>query len=351
MRDILNIPVSDSSSVGESRRLAASVCRLLNFSETDTGRISIIVTEMAGNLVKHASGGELLIRSLECDGEAGIEILSVDHGPGMANPLRSLQDGVSTAGSLGTGLGAIMRMSSLFDIFSAPEKGAVIMSRCWRSGFSGNHDPRPMEVGAVCIPMVYEDPCGDCWAAGQTLRRTLLLVCDGLGHGIAAAEASGRAKTIFKNHSNRLLREIVEEIHSGLKSTRGAALAVLEIDHINPLIRYCSIGNISIRIINGNVEKNLVSQNGIVGHVIENIREFIYPWDSSGLIVAHSDGLSAKWWLANYPGLITRHPSVIAAVLYRDFKRENDDMTVLVAKKAEPKTGRSLMEYQEGYES
>jgi hypothetical protein len=49
-------------------------------------------------------------------------------------------------------------------------------------------------------------------------------------------------------------------------------------------------------------------------------------------LVLHSDGLGTRWNLNAYPGLSAHHPSLIAGVLYRDFKRGTDDVTVLVAK-------------------
>jgi hypothetical protein len=51
------------------------------------------------------------------------------------------------------------------------------------------------------------------------------------------------------------------------------------------------------------------------------------------LLVMHSDGLATHWNLDQYPGLVGRRPSLIAGVLYRDFARGRDDVTVVVAKK------------------
>ena len=48
----------------------------------------------------------------------------------------------------------------------------------------------------------------------------------------------------------------------------------------------------------------------------------------------HSDGLTTHWTLERLPGLAARHPSLIAGVLYRDFKRGRDDVTVVVARGA-----------------
>jgi hypothetical protein len=62
--------------------------------------------------------------------------------------------------------------------------------------------------------------------------------------------------------------------------------------------------------------------------------EFTYPWTSTSLVVLSSDGLVSHWSLDAYPGIASRDASLIAAVLYRDFTRERDDATVVVAKRA-----------------
>ncbi len=333
MQDILRLMIEDHSQVGEARRRALPLCRALGFSEVDSGKVSLLVTEAATNLVKHAGGGELLIRTLECGGVTGLELLALDKGPGMANPSRSRQDGVSTAGSPGTGLGALVRTSSLFDLYSGPGKGTVVLCRYWAGRLPEPLAEHPLAVGAVCLPMHDDDPCGDGWAMEQRGPKSSILVCDGLGHGFDAAAASREAERLFRSHQGNPPQPMVEILHGGLRSTRGAALAVLELDHAAGTLRYCGIGNIAARVVTEEREKNLVSHNGTAGHEMRKLQEFAYPWDDSGVLVMHSDGMATGWRLSDYPGLVTRHPSVIAAVLYRDYRRGRDDVTVLVGRK------------------
>ncbi|MCP5916812.1 anti-sigma regulatory factor, partial [Klebsiella pneumoniae] len=75
----------------------------LGFDETLTGKISIVVTELATNIVKHAVSGEIIL----IEGDQTLHILAIDRGPGMKNFENSLQDGTSTGGTAGNGLGAI----------------------------------------------------------------------------------------------------------------------------------------------------------------------------------------------------------------------------------------------------
>ena len=80
----------------------------------------------------------------------------------------------------------------------------------------------------------------------------------------------------------------------------------------------------------GSHSRSLVSMNGTPGHRIGTLQEFIYPLPPGALLLMHSDGLSTRSAMSDYPGLASRDPSLIAGVLYRDFSRKRDDATVLV---------------------
>ena len=67
-------------------------------------------------------------------------------------------------------------------------------------------------------------------------------------------------------------------------------------------------------------------------HTAARIQEFHYPVPSGAIVVMFSDGLATQWDLKAYPGLQQRSASVIAGVLYRDFSRRRDDVTVVVAR-------------------
>jgi hypothetical protein len=67
-----------------------------------------------------------------------------------------------------------------------------------------------------------------------------------------------------------------------------------------------------------------------MGHEVRKIQEFTYPWRDGSTMVLHTDGLSRRWDFSSYPGLLARHPTLAAGVLYRDFKRERDDATAVV---------------------
>jgi hypothetical protein len=158
------------------------------------------------------------------------------------------------------------------------------------------------------------------------------MVADGLGHGPEAAKASNTAVDLLAISPALAPMALIQVAHDSLHSTRGAAVAVAELDLERSLVKFAGIGNIAGTIFAADKSRHLASYNGTVGHEMRKIQEFTYPWSADALLVLHSDGLGTHWDLDAYPGLAARHPSLIAGVLYRDFNRGRDDVTVLVAK-------------------
>ncbi|MFC6478197.1 SpoIIE family protein phosphatase [Pseudomonas asuensis] len=160
------------------------------------------------------------------------------------------------------------------------------------------------------------------------------MVCDGLGHGVQAREASAKAREIFLSHPSSIpLTELMERIHRALMSTRGAALAFTEILPEQGTVNFCGVGNIAGTLI-ADRPRSMVSANGTVGYKIGRVQSFSYPWDESSVLVMSSDGINSRVNLAGYTGLLGKHPAVTAAVIHRDFKRSTDDATVLVIRHA-----------------
>jgi anti-sigma regulatory factor (Ser/Thr protein kinase) len=322
--------VSENSQRGEARRAAAAAAHALGFDEETAGRIALVVSELAGNLVKHVpGGGELLLRSVARDGGLAIEIVTVDQGPGLGDDQRALRDGFSTAGSSGTGLGAVARLSDRFDLYTSPGQGTALVSRIWR-------DDPPTEpavaVGAVCAAMVGERVPGDACSVVDLGGRTRLLLADGLGHGAQAEVAASKAIAVFESDQRTTIGVLLDNIHRALRPTRGAAVSIAEIDPERHSLQYVGIGNISGTIQSRDGVRSLVSHNGIVGHTIRRIQEFSYEFPAGSLAVLHSDGLKSRWTLDGYAGLTRKDPTLVAAVLFRDYQRGRDDVTAMVAR-------------------
>jgi anti-sigma regulatory factor (Ser/Thr protein kinase) len=306
----------------------------LGLSETVRGQLAIISTELGNNLIKHTQGkgGRLVFRPLGPEEGGGLELLSLDQGPGMADVARCLEDGYSTAGSPGTGLGAVSRLSGVFDVHSIPGAGTAILSRVLaQAGPPPEQSDDAFEVGTLCLPIQGETVSGD--AVEVRLRAGLrkMIVADGLGHGPQACHAAQEATRSFRDNPFLSSAELIQAVHQALRSTRGAAVAVAHIDTDSGLVHYSGLGNISGMVFSSTgLLRRMVSHNGTAGLQIRKVQEFTYPWDRDSVLIMHSDGLTSQWSLEKYPGLMTRHPALIAGVLFRDFSRGRDDVSVLV---------------------
>jgi anti-sigma regulatory factor (Ser/Thr protein kinase) len=327
------VAIDDSSQIGEARRTAMAIATASGLTETDAGKLALIATEAATNISKHATRGEIILRSTARNGIRAVDLIAIDSGPGIANVERALGDGYSTAGSSGHGLGAMSRLATRFDLFTVSGGGTVLYARIEAEVRPAPERPA-FDVGVVRVAKHGESECGDDWGIVMENGRVSLAVADGLGHGEAAAEASRRAVAIAADHPSDHPAAVVTAMHAGLRATRGAAVAVAELTLSDGAVRYSGLGNISAAITGATGARSLVSHNGIAGHEMRKVQEFLYDWPEDSLLVMHSDGLSARWDLSRYPGLASRHPSVVAGVLYRDFSRGRDDALVVVVRAA-----------------
>ena len=324
-------PVRDVSQVGEARRAAMSMARTRGGDEVACGNAGIVATELATNLVRHGGGGEIALRWRAR--RNALEILATDRGAGMADVDRCMEDGFSTGGSPGTGLGAVRRLSDEFDVFSQPGKGSAVLSRVALA-------PRPeppaaglrLRWGAHCVPVRGETECGDTFRVAMEETRASLLVADGLGHGPAAAAASRAVAEVFERAPFDAPARMLETMHREVSTTRGAAVAVMHLDYASGAVQFAGVGNIAGSLVANGVGRGMMSHNGTVGAMLRKSQAFDYVLPRGGVVVLHSDGLQSRWSLDAYPGLARRDPAMVAAVLARDFTRGSDDVTVLVAR-------------------
>jgi anti-sigma regulatory factor (Ser/Thr protein kinase) len=320
------VRMSDGSRVAEARRKALDLGTRAGLDEVQCGRLALAVTELATNLVKHARDGEIVLADLGSGPGRGVRAIGIDRGPGVADLARALDDGYSTAGSPGTGLGAMKRSVDRFEMSSTPGVGTIVMLEV---------RPRPAEtggyeIGAVSVPRRGEDVCGDGWAS-RSDGMLQVMVVDGLGHGALAHDVAVSATQTFATRSGTPQRTI-EELHGVLRAGRGAAVAIAEIDREAGSLRYCGVGNIVGAIVRGDHMRHLVSHGGTVGHVLTRTHPFDYPWSDDALLVLHSDGVAPRWRLD--PALRAQPAAMIAAAIYRDHARGNDDATVVVVRRA-----------------
>lgn len=318
------------SEIGVVRRAGNLMAQSQGFSELRAGELALVITEAATNISKHAQQGTIYLRMVSRGSRKGIEMLAVDKGPGMVDLPHNMQDGRSSTGTYGVGLGTIQRLSSELEIYTAPGKGCVLMALVWDDVTT--LESTDWQVGAMCIPLPSEDVCGDGWANGQDEQLLNILLADGLGHGPEAAIASNLATNALNHYPQALPARMMQHCHDALRGSRGAAVAIAQINTDTDEIRFAGVGNIAASFYHHDKRQHLISSNGIVGSNLPRVREYPAAWQPDSTLILHSDGITTHWDLEQYPGLKHSHPSLIAAVLFRDFCRGRDDGTVVVVK-------------------
>lgn len=328
-REQIAVPISENTHVSEARRSAVRLAQDLGFDQASEGNLAIVATELARNVLLHGGGGETVLQPVERTDTPAVDVIALDKGRGIGNMSLALQDGYSSAGTPGTGFGAVQRLTSKYAAYTISGHGTAILARVHAGGKREFAWP---DIGSVCVPIAGEALSGDAWDYHDDSARRIVMVADGLGHGVGASDAAQEALAAFRANVQRHPEEMIAAAHGRLQKTRGAAVAVAEIDFERQVVRYSGIGNIASAIVGAGKTRSMISHNGIVGHQVSKIQEFTFPWEPNAMLIMYSDGINSRCSLEHYPGLAAKPAALIAGVLYRDFKRGRDDATVVISK-------------------
>ncbi|MDX3517646.1 ATP-binding SpoIIE family protein phosphatase [Streptomyces scabiei] len=352
MPRVWEVPVHDSTRVRDARVAAEAAAARAGLDADRAAGCALVATELATNLLKHAGGGLILLEVVSrpaperADGAAPlVQIVAIDHGPGVRDVAGALRDGYSTTSSLGAGLGTCRRVADDFDLHSTVGRGTIAMARLGaRAAHRGGPAPSPatdVRAGGVNVPFAGAEFSGDAWAWVREGDLTTVMLADGLGHGVAAARASSAAVEQLYRAPRLAPAQLLRRLEGALRDTRGAAVAVAQLDSAAGSLRFSGIGNIGARLRTGAQWQPLLSRPGIVGaHRAAHLPEHTAPWGKDCLLVLHSDGLPSRWSpgpAAHSPSL---DPAVIAAVIVRDASSParpvRDDTTVAVLSPSPP---------------
>lgn len=296
--------------------------------------IDIVVAEITSNLNKYGKDGELLVMVYTDEKQSYLEIIAIDHGPGMSDPLRMIEDGVSTSGTLGQGLGAIKRLSDCFELYSMRNWGTILLSRIFSKPAPAVKSKGLPVFRYLVVPKPGEEVSGDGCLIYEQDNLVKVLVGDGLGHGKEANKAVNTAGEAFKESRGSLPSDIIKDIHAHVKKTRGLVGVVAVFDKVKKNGLLCGIGNIATKSFSASQAKNHVSYNGIIGmNIPGSIKDQdIITGDVNQYIVMCSDGIRSQWEPTKFPGILKHDLTILAAAIYKDFARKTDDMSVVVGK-------------------
>jgi len=301
-------------------------------SPSRINELDLIVAEMTSNLFKYSDDGELLLGVFQNGGSPYIELISIDNGPGMINPAKMMQDGMSTSNTLGHGLGSMKRLSDTFELYSQIGWGTIVLSRVY-------NDPEKAKVknDLIIRPIVVFKPgektSGDGFTYKKTDKYIKMMLADGLGHGPEANLAINEAANAFKVFPDYSPTQTLRFIHSAIKKTRGAVINIICYDFQRKVWTTAGVGNIAVRMSGPVNFKNHMSYNGIVGHNIPNtMNDQEYVAEEYNQAMLCSDGIKTRIDMARYPMMYKYDTSILAAAIYKDHARRTDDMSVVIAK-------------------
>ncbi len=304
------------------------------FSTSRVGIIDIAVSELTSNIIKHATKGELLYRfSIENEKKV-FEILCIDSGPGIKDINHAMKDGVSTTKTLGQGLGALERLSNLFQIYSIVKWGTVCYCKIHADPHIAFLDSAPVKFKALNIAKPGQTVSGDGFQVSVNNDYTKIFMGDGLGHGKEAHYAVQLAITNFKMCLDYDPVTIIKHIHDTVKKSRGLVGTVVIVDHRLKKWKICGVGNIATKIYDGVLNaKTYISYNGIIGlNVPVTLKNHELELGKQQCLIMASDGIKTRWDLAQFPAILRYDPLMLAAVIYKESARKNDDMSILIAR-------------------
>jgi hypothetical protein len=269
------------------------------------------------------------------ENDSRFEILCIDKGPGMTDVPRMMKDGISTTNTLGQGLGAIERLSNVSQVYSIPGWGTIVyaLATTEPAKYVARSAGLEIDIRALCISKPREVVSGD----GHRIRRmgaqVRIFFGDGLGHGEHAKEAVDTAGAAFLACEEDDPTAIIRLIHEQVRRTRGLVATVAIGDLKKGEWSICGIGNILTRLFSGVTYRNYMSYNGTVGlNVPNSLKASIYKMEKNQHLVMCSDGIRTRWDLNRYPSIFKYDNTLMAAALYSDFTRGNDDASILIAK-------------------
>ncbi|MCR4301528.1 MAG: SpoIIE family protein phosphatase [Sulfuricaulis sp.] len=305
-----------------------AVSRRMGFSDIKREHMELVCNEMVTNLNKFAEGNGLVqIWESGCPAPA-LDLFAFDYGKGILNVQSAIQDGYTTAGTMGKGLGAIQRLSDQSEIYSLPVEhakdsdwhGTAVWSRFHR----GDTDPEYFHDLGV-YARAYQDSSfnGDLIQVRAGESKTRWLHMDGLGHGREAAEVVEGIGLFLDSETP--VDGLMQRLSTKLQGTRGAVAMICEVDNISRNMTICGVGDMVAYLISRGEKKAISFSPGVLGHTHRSLETFSYDFPDQALLITASDGLRRSMTLRSFPDLWRLHPQLIALVLGQVVGRYNDD--------------------------
>ncbi|HWP82857.1 MAG TPA: anti-sigma regulatory factor [Bacteroidota bacterium] len=131
MADEIIIPIRSDLDIIQARQQGRTIAAEVGFNGSDLTVIATAISELARNILKYASVGEIIICPIHQSSRQGIMVVAKDEGPGIVDISQALRDGYTTSQGLGLGLPGTRRLMDEFDIVSVVGKGTTVTVKKW----------------------------------------------------------------------------------------------------------------------------------------------------------------------------------------------------------------------------
>lgn len=123
--------LQDEDDIMHVRASVKRVVSLLNYSLLNQTKVVTAASELARNIIEHGKGGEAIIQIVNENDRTGVRMIYSDTGPGIPDIDKAMEDGYTTGGGMGLGLGGAKRLMDEFEIKSSVETGTEISVTKW----------------------------------------------------------------------------------------------------------------------------------------------------------------------------------------------------------------------------
>jgi anti-sigma regulatory factor (Ser/Thr protein kinase) len=326
------VEIRHPANVVAARMGSKALAESIGFDPAACEEIALAMTELATNLIKHAHGGTLTLTPLADGGRVGLEMESRDSGPGIADVELALADRFSTAGTRGTGLGAVNRLMDELDITSDRGRGTRIACRKWVRQYPIRIRPCPLAFGVATRPRQPGEDNGDAFVVKQWAESALVGVIDGLGHGPFAHCAAQAARQYVESHFDLPLDQIFRGVGRACRATRGVVMVLARFDWGRGQMAFASVGNIEARVFPSSELFSFAIRRGVIGLNAPNPVVTEHPWPLGNVLILHSDGLRTHWSWNDFPDVAEQPAQSLAQEFLRLLAKKEDDATVIVVR-------------------
>ena len=129
--DEVRVPISGDPDIVAARSAARELAQRLGLSGADLTVLATAVSEIARNIVRFTSGGEVVVELLRRP-RPGVRVVARDTGPGIPDLDQALTDGFTTCGGLGLGLPGARRLVDEFEVVSEVGRGTTVTMTKWQ---------------------------------------------------------------------------------------------------------------------------------------------------------------------------------------------------------------------------